>query len=75
MDDPYEDDSLLTTQEMSVIEACSELTEKVRAIMPEDVGVVSLLEVTTHIFAIQRLVMSNAAARAYPKMYRLLGED
>ena len=32
-----------------------------------------LLELATHIHAIQQAVMSNAAARAYPELYRPLG--
>lgn len=32
------------------------------------------LEAVIHIHALQRMVMSNAAARAYPLLYRRLGE-
>ncbi len=37
-------------------------------------GAADLAELTLHLHAIQRAVMSQAAARAYPDLYRPLGQ-
>ena len=66
---------LLTAVERGIIEECAQMMERIRGIMHPNTNVVSLLAFNQHIFAVQRLVMSNAAARAYPGMYKLLGED
>lgn len=38
-----------------------------------DQGLVDRLEIRHHIIIIQRMIMANAAARAYPGIYRKLG--
>lgn len=66
---------LLTTDEREVIELAGELWNRICGV----VGTArnrdrDLAELVPHIHAIQQAVMSNAAARAYPGEFRLLGE-
>lgn len=67
---------LLTAAEREIIEDCSEIMNRIRRdVMHPNMNVVSILAFNQHIFAVQRMIMSNAAARAYPGVYKLLGED
>ncbi len=66
---------LLTAAERAILEDCSKLMTAIRSTFHPNMNVVSVLAFNQRIFEIQRLIMSNAAARAYPGMYKLLGED
>jgi hypothetical protein len=57
-----------------------ELTGTLAAGMADIIGrgpssAADFAEATMHIHAIQHMIMSQAAARAHPDLYRLLGED
>ena len=65
---------LLTEDEQDVISLAGELWSRLcRAIPDGPTRTADLRELCTHIHAIQHAVMANAAARAYPDTYRLLG--
>jgi hypothetical protein len=69
-------DELLTETEHRLIEMlgdCFNLYREVLGAGPTRRA--DLLEATAHIHALQARVMAQAAARAYPERYRLLGED
>lgn len=66
---------MLTDQEHAAIEAAGQLWNALCRIVgdgPSRAG--DLDELRFHIHGIQRAVMKQAAARAYPDRYRLLGE-
>jgi hypothetical protein len=67
---------LLSAREKHIIHMAAELWNslcKVVGTGPSREG--DLRELSAHIHAIQQAVMSNAAARAYPGLYRALGES
>lgn len=70
-------DDLLTQDEHEAVRLCLELwnlvSGKVIGAGPSRRG--DLDELTVHIHAIQQAVLSQAAARAYPDRYRLLGRS
>lgn len=66
---------LLTTKEKAVVEKAGELWGDLCRIVSDDVTRnADLAELIVHIHAIQRYVMAQAAARAYPEDYRLMGD-
>lgn len=70
---PVED--LLTDLELEVIADCAQLANKVKTIIgPKIEGEADFREAITFIHGLQRMVMANAAARAYPSRLRRLGE-
>lgn len=65
---------LLTTAEHAVVQRAGELWNAICAAIPEGpTRDADLHELVLHVHAIQQAIMSNAAARAYPKLYRRLG--
>jgi hypothetical protein len=75
-----DDSEMLSSVEKSAIELTEKLSFLVNNIIgPEAVGqlddaLLDRLEIRHHIIIIQRMIMANAAARAYPGKYRKLGE-
>ncbi len=68
-------DELLTEDEHHALAVTAELTLLFARIIgggPTRVGDIN--EVVEHIHVLQRMLMGQAAARAYPTLYRLLGE-
>ncbi len=67
---------LLTRRERALIEKLGECAEEFYAIMGTHAGTRDhdMTEVVCSIHHLQQAVMSQAAARAYPKLYRLLGD-
>lgn len=69
-------DELLTQNEIETLDALAELTGRFSRVLghgptrSED-----FREVVLHVRALQNMVMSQAAARAYPAKFRLLGES
>lgn len=71
----YQDMGLLTEQEHAAIDAAGALWNQLCSIAGHGpTRALDLDELAAHIHAIQRAVMKQAAARAYPDRYRLLGE-
>lgn len=66
---------LLTVHEMRAIELTAELSKLVigQVIGQQDARAADVAEFVGHIHVIQRMIMSQAAARAYPDKLRLLG--
>lgn len=65
---------LLTDDEKRALELTGELANLFsRIIGSEPSGVGDTNEMVGHIHVLQRMLMSQAAARAYPEEYRLLG--
>lgn len=65
---------LLTDDERRAVTMAAELANLLRAVVGAGpTRVADLTELLGHVHAIQQAVMSNAAARAYPDAYRLLG--
>lgn len=68
------DGSLLTDAEKKVIEDAGNLWMSICGVVgKESTRDADLKELIVHIHAIQRAVMANAAARAYPEEFRPLG--
>lgn len=67
---------MLTSKEHRIIEILAELANDFSDIMGNHQGAceVDMREVGMHIHALQEKVMAQAASRAYPNLYRLLGE-
>lgn len=68
-------DELLTPEERRCLDVSGELAGRLRAIIgdgPTAHG--DWAEAAAAIHVLQRMVMGNAAARAYPTEYRLLGQ-
>lgn len=65
----------LTREELSALDLTAQLMGKFNKIVGKgrnrsaDLG-----EVVIHIHALQNMIMSQAAARAYPERFRLMGE-
>lgn len=67
---------LLTNDEHAAVMAVADAWEAVCAVVGNGpTRDADLKEVIFHVHALQHLVMAQAAARAYPAMYRLLGES
>jgi hypothetical protein len=67
---------MLRTAEHSLLLALADVSGQFSLIVgsgPNRGG--DLVEICYHIHALQSAVMSQAATRAYPKRYRLLGDD
>jgi hypothetical protein len=67
---------LLTPAEREAVATAAALANQVYAIIGDggaEEG--DLAEAVHHIHAIQRMILAQAAARAYPDLYRLLGGD
>lgn len=68
--------ALLTDDEHEVIEMAGALWKKLNELLEHGAGWQGdRLELIGHVHAIQHAVMANAAARAYPELYRVLGGD
>ena len=66
---------LLTSVEQEIIQDLGDIWSKIcQAVGDGTTRRDDLREIVTHIHALQYLIMSQAAARAYPQTYRLLGE-
>ena len=64
----------LTTEEHAVIRQAGDLWGSICKAIPDGpTRDADLAELIPHIHAIQHTFMANAAARAYPDTYRLLG--
>jgi hypothetical protein len=68
---------LLTEAEHEALTLTATLTQAMGAIIGRDGAqpAKDMREVVAHIHGIQQMIMSQAAARAYPDRYRLLGQD
>lgn len=67
---------LLTEDEHAAMRLAADLRNAVaRVVGHASTRASDLREITDHIHAIQAMVLSQAAARAYPHLYRLLGEE
>lgn len=67
---------LLTEDEKRAIELAGECASLIFKIIKENGGFEhDADEICTAVHVLQRFVMSNAAARAYPGKYRMLGAD
>jgi hypothetical protein len=69
---------LLTVTEEQAMEATVDLLHLLRDVIRSpgshhDVAQQDLEEVVLHIHALQHMILAQAAARAYPDRYRLLG--
>jgi len=65
----------LNAAEREVMALTAELANAVGRVVGNDrTRHADLAELTAHIHAIQHAIMSQAAARAYPERFRLLGE-
>jgi hypothetical protein len=68
--------AFLTEAEQDVTKIAADLWNALCAAIPEGPNRNNdLAEIAVHIHAIQHAVMANAAARAYPDTYRLLGQS
>lgn len=75
-EDAYRWPSALTDAEQQVIRQAGDLWNAICAAVPEGPARANDLgELVGHIHAIQHAFMANAAARAYPHLYRVLGES
>jgi hypothetical protein len=69
-------DDLLTNEELALVEDLGRIVERFGRVIGQghardsDVG-----DAMFHILALQRMVLAQAAARAYPMDFRLMGED
>lgn len=65
----------LTDREQAVLNLTAELWNELCAVVGDGpTRDADLMELCAHIHAIQHSVMAQAAARAYPDTYRLLGQ-
>lgn len=68
-------DAALTDLEFEAMQKSGELAQIMRQIIGEGPNAYNdWLEATIHIHAIQNMILSQAAARAYPDTLRLLGQ-
>lgn len=68
------DDDLLTPEELLAVGLAAELANTLSLIVDQGrTRVHDLNELLAHVHAIQHAVMAQAAARAYPDRFRLLG--
>lgn len=70
-------DELLSEEEVTLIADLGNLTHRFRGLMvngPTRVRDNDMQEIIFHIHALQNHALANAAARAYPEKYRLLGD-
>ncbi len=68
-------DAALTELEFNAIQKSGELAQAMRQIIGEGPNAYNdWLEATMHLHAIQNMILSQAAARAYPDTLRLLGQ-
>lgn len=68
------DKGLLTDDEQTVVRLAGELWGAICTAIPDGpTRDADLHELVLHIHAVQHTFMANAAARAYPQTYRLLG--
>ena len=63
---------LLTAEEFHAIELTQQLAMSLQKIVSRDSS--DWIEALTVLHQIQNMVMSQAAARAYPQLFRLLGK-
>jgi hypothetical protein len=68
-------DHLLTTQEQALIETLGHVwNELCQIVAAGPTRQADLAEAMSHIHALQHTVMAQAAARAFPDRYRVLGQ-
>lgn len=73
---PPTPDPLLTDDEHAVMKTTADLWNGLCKITGRDqTRNADLAEACAHVHAIQHMVLAQAAARAYPDQYRLLGES
>lgn len=66
---------MLTDAEHRALALTEDLYEALTSVVSRGPGrAADLASLATHVHAIQALVMAQAAARAYPDRYRLLGD-
>jgi hypothetical protein len=65
---------LMTTDEHAICELLGDLHWRIKRVIQGPQALRDWQEATFHIHALQNMIMSQAAARAYPERYRLLGE-
>jgi hypothetical protein len=66
---------LLTEDEMAALDLLKDLTQLCTSIIaPGRELEADHSELVLHVHAIQRMIMAQAAARAYPQKFRLLGK-
>ena len=67
-------EGLLTDDEHKVVRLAGDLWNQIVRMIPDGpTRDDDLHELIVHVHAIQHAIMANAAARAYPETYRLLG--
>jgi hypothetical protein len=70
-----EPEPALSDTEHDAIKKSAELATLIRNIIGDGLNSYhDWVEATVHIHAIQNMILSQAASRAYPDLYRLLGE-
>lgn len=66
---------LLTDEERQIVRDLGAIWGRITAIVGDGpTRAADLHEIVAHIHALQHMIMSNAAARAFPTEFRLLGE-
>lgn len=73
---------LLTEQEHSILDALTAVADDMMRLTETDFGTASSVfsakfdreTIANHINVLQNMILSQAAARSYPDMYRQLGE-
>ena len=66
---------LLTEAEHAAMDLTADLMRALRGIMGDANLAGDLNEAAAHIHGLQSMILANAAARAYPDRYRLLGQQ
>lgn len=65
---------LLTTDEHKAMDLTTELMQVfVKIVGDGDTRNADMMEMVQHVHGIQNMILAQAAARAYPETYRLLG--
>lgn len=76
MTEPEPVDHLLTLQERSLVRLIANVYNQFCELVPQGPARRDdLMEVVFHVHALQRMIMAQAAARAYPDEFRPLGAE
>jgi hypothetical protein len=69
--------AMLTDAEHKAMDLVAELTRAIAGVIGDGgyQAANDMREVVLHVHAIQNMILSQSAARAYPDRYRLLGQD
>lgn len=68
--------SLLTEEEKSLVDLISDVSRSFGTIVGNGpTREHDLREMVFHVHALQNMVLAQAAARAYPELYRVMGES